>query len=288
MELSIDELALKYEGLRIRDRLRESRLVSSILRHGQLTPVVVVSAEGAYVLIDGYARVGALRELSRDAVEGVDVGLGEEKALLLYRELSGGRSRSALEEGWWCQELLERYGRTPCELATVLERSISWVSRRLALVRVLPESVQEAVRRGVLSAQAAQKYLVPLARANASDCERLVARLGERGASVREMHELYLAWRRGDPEQRATLLEEPALYLASRAGVRGKEEARESRLIKDLQAALFLCRRLRSHLQGGALDRMIWREREALFSAWREGHSVFEGLRSFLEKEAHA
>jgi hypothetical protein len=43
-----------------------------------------------------------------------------------------------------------------------LTRSVSWVSRRLALVRELPESIQEHVRRGEIVAHAAEKYLVPL------------------------------------------------------------------------------------------------------------------------------
>ena len=283
MQLEIRELSLKYERLRIRDPAREAHLVSSMVRHGQLTAVLVSGKPGAYVLIDGYARVFALRELARDVVEGVELGLSEEESLLLCRKLAGTRTSSALEEGWWCRELIEEHGKTPAELACALDRSPSWVSRRLALVRTLPESVQDAVRRGALCAQAAQKYLVPLARANAQDCERLVLSLGEKGASVREMHELYVGWKGGTPQQRETLLADPRLYLKACSDRRPSEES--PRLVKDLETVVGLCRRIRAHLRGGVLVQLPWRERRTFLESWREATLIFGSLREVMNKE---
>jgi len=52
---------------------------------------------------------------------------------------------------------------------------VSWVSRRLALVELLPEAIQQQVREGTLGAQLAMKYLVPVARVNVDHCERMAA-----------------------------------------------------------------------------------------------------------------
>jgi hypothetical protein len=38
--------------------------------------------------------------------------------------------------------LAEFYGRSQPDLALALQRSVRWISRRLALVRALPESIQ--------------------------------------------------------------------------------------------------------------------------------------------------
>jgi len=46
------------------------------------------------------------------------------------------------------------------ELARRFDRSVSWVSRRLALAEVLPEAIQQQVREGQILAQVALKYLV--------------------------------------------------------------------------------------------------------------------------------
>jgi hypothetical protein len=69
----------------------------------------------------------------------------------------------------------EAFGYGLDELARRFDRSTSWVSRRLALVELLPEAIQQQVREGKLGAQVAMKYLVPVARVNADDCTRMAA-----------------------------------------------------------------------------------------------------------------
>jgi ParB family chromosome partitioning protein len=49
---------------------------------------------------------------------------------------------SALEQGWLLSEMEQRLGYSLEELARRFDRSVSWVSRRLALVELLPESIQ--------------------------------------------------------------------------------------------------------------------------------------------------
>ena len=66
--------------------------------------------------------------------------------------------------GWLLAELERRFDYGLDELARRFDRSVSWVSRRLALVEVLPEAIQQQVREGKISAQVALKFLVPVAR----------------------------------------------------------------------------------------------------------------------------
>jgi hypothetical protein len=79
---------------------------------------------------------------------------------------------TALEVGWLLAELEQRFGYSLDELARRFDRSVSWVSRRLALVEVLPEAIQQQVREGQILAQVALKFLVPVARQNLEDCQR--------------------------------------------------------------------------------------------------------------------
>ena len=75
--------------------------------------------------------------------------------------------RRRWKQGWLLAELEQRFGYGLDELARRFDRSVSWVSRRLALVEVLPEAIQQQVREGKIAAQVAMKYLVPVARVNA-------------------------------------------------------------------------------------------------------------------------
>ena len=165
MELEWHQLRLRYEGLRRRHPGQERQLRASLAEIGQQSPIVVVNEAPEFVVIDGYKRVRALQRLGRDTVRGTCWDVAELEALLLERSLRRA-SEDPLDQAWLLAELRDRFGLSPEELARRFERSKSWVSRRLALIQALPQAIQEQVRTGVLSAHAAMKYLVPLARAN--------------------------------------------------------------------------------------------------------------------------
>jgi len=102
--------------------------------------------------------------------------MSEAAAVLLDRSRRFCAQESALEVGWLLQELEQRFGYSLEELARRFDRSVSWVSGRLALVELLPESIQQQVREGKIAAQAAMKFLVPVARQSrrqpAAHCRR--------------------------------------------------------------------------------------------------------------------
>src|SRR5207237_3675688 len=95
------------------------------------------------------------------------------------------------------------------ELGLRFGHSVSWVSRRLALVRELPEKIQERVRDGEIGAHGAAKYLVPLARANRQVCLDLMEATGTTRLSSRDLGILYSAYQTGNWLTRQRLLEAP-------------------------------------------------------------------------------
>ncbi len=290
MQIEIAELDLRHASLRIDDRMRTQRLVASMCEAGQQSAVLVVrGADGRWVLIDGYARVQALKLLVRDIVEAVALELPEADALVMAYALDRTRPRSALEDGWLLQELRDGHGLGLVELARKLDRSKSWVSRRLALVQVLPSSVQAAVQRGQLVAQVATKILVPLARANATQCERLVAALGTERLTVRQAERLYAAWRTGDAEQRERLVEHPVLFLRAESATRTDEHTppddEVAAAIGDLGAVAGLCVRARRRLCKQGVAPAGDGQRRTLHSAFVRARQAFGSLSAMLEEE---
>lgn len=290
MELEFHQLEQKYAGLRIADAARTARLVASLCEHGQQQPVLVVrGADERYVLIDGYARVAALGELKRDTVRATALELSEAHALLLAFRLERNRARSVIEEAWLLRELVHTHAIAQRELGAMLGRSASWVSRRLALVDVLPAAVEQAVRRGAVAAQAAMKCLVPLARANAGQCERLVANLGHRRLSVRQMAKLYAGWRAGNAAQREGIVDRPLLYLdlEEREPERPLDPGteREQRLVRDLGTLSGICRRARAALREREKD-LPWPA--VLRYAWQEAQAGFLALLEVVVEGGHA
>src|SRR5216117_193962 len=176
MKLEFHQLDRRYEHLRVRNPERQRRLLASLAASGQQTPIVVVAISekpDRYLVIDGYKRVAALEQLARDTVEAVVWEMSEADALVLDRSMRFSEQETALEQGWLLSELEQRFGYSLEDLARRFDRSVSWVSRRLALVELLPQPIQQTIRVGGISAHIAMKYLVPMARANIDDCQRM-------------------------------------------------------------------------------------------------------------------
>ena len=216
MQLEFHQLDRRWEHLRVRHPARQRRLLASLAEAGQQTPIVVVAAEGSadrYVVIDGHKRIVALQQLGRDTVAAVVWPMSEAEAVLLDRSLRLSEHETALEQGWLLTELEQRFGYGLDELARRFDRSVSWVSRRLALVEALPEAVQQQVREGKITAHLAMKFLVPVARIKLDDCQRMAAAFAQHHFSTRQAGQLYAAWREGSRVVRERILAEPELFL---------------------------------------------------------------------------
>ena len=216
MQLEFHQLERRWEHLRLREPHRQRQLMASLAEGGQQTPIIVVAAENdssRYVVIDGYKRIAALEQLRRDTVEAIVWEMSEAEALLLERSLRFSRQECALEQGWLLSEMAQCFGYSLEELARRFDRSVSWVSRRLALVELLPEAIQQQVREGSIAAQTAMKYLVPIARLSVEDCDRMAAALARHRCDARQAAQLYAAWRQGSRTVRERILSQPELFL---------------------------------------------------------------------------
>ena len=190
--------------------------MASLAESGQQTPIVVVLSPGhrdRYLVIDGHKRIAALQQLGRDTVEATVWAMSDAEALLLDRSLRFSSQETALEQGWLLSEREQRFGYSLEELARRFDRSVSWVSRRLALVELLPEAIQQQVREGALAAQLAMKYLAPVARVSLEDCARMAAAFVQHRCDTRQAGQLYAAWREGSRVVRERILAEPELFL---------------------------------------------------------------------------
>jgi len=146
MDLEFHQLDLRYEGLRVRRLERERRLLASLAERGQQVPIVVIALTGEanrFLVIDGYKRIRALQRLGQDTVHVTVWDMNETEALVLDRSLRTAEGETALEPGWLLAELHRSFGLTLDDLARRFDRSVSWVSRRLALVGELPDSIQQ-------------------------------------------------------------------------------------------------------------------------------------------------
>ena len=286
MDLEFHQLDLRYEHLRVRQPARERRLLASLAEMGQQLPIVVVaSPTGTQVVVDGYKRVRCLQRLHRDTVHAVGWEMAETEALIFRQRLHGEAANSAIEDGWLLRTLHEDHGLPMEHLARRFDRSVSWVSRRLSLVRDLPDGVQQRVQEGRVVAHAAMKYLVPLARANEGDCLRLVEAIREAKLSTRQMGQLYQAYVSGNDKTRELVVTQPLLLLRVEQQVQ-RDSASVSNveaLISDLHTLGALARRAYGRLRRGVS--FLAPDRDRAGRAFRQAQADFVDFQNRWEKE---
>lgn len=267
MQLEFHQLERRWEHLRVRHPARQRRLLASLAEAGQQTPIVVVAAEGQperYLVIDGYKRIAALAQLGRDTVEATVWPMSAAEALLLDRSLRFSEHETALEQGWLLAEMEERFSYSLDELARRFDRSTSWVSRRLALVELLPEAIQQRVREGQITAHVAMKYLVPVARISLEDGQRMAAAFAEQHCNTRQAGQLYAAWRSSSAAIRKRILDDPALFFKTQRPAAPKVTAEPAiELARDLEMATAIVNRAIRRLAGAAAAEIDPQQREA-------------------------
>jgi hypothetical protein len=287
MQLELHQLDLRYERLRVRQPARERRLLASLADAGQQAPIVVVITNAGYVVVDGHKRVRCLRGLHRDTVIAVVWDMPEAEALIFRQLLRTDASDSAFEQGWLLRTLQEEHAVALDVLAQRFDRTVSWVSRRLSLVRTLPEAIQQHVHDGHLVAHAAMKYLVPLARANAGDCVRFTEAIAPHRLTTRQIGRLYQCYVAGPDVTRELVLTDPLLVLrltddTPLASVRPEASAPEA-LMTDFHILGAVARRAARRLQhgGGVLPP----ERDRAWRLFDQAQWDFRDLQRRCEKE---
>jgi ParB family chromosome partitioning protein len=289
MQLEFHQLDRRWGNLRVRQPHRQRRLMASLAESGQQTPIVVVVSQDnrdRYLVIDGHKRIAALEQLGRDTVEATVWAMSEAEALLLDRSLRFSPHESALEQGWLLSEMEQRFGYSLEELARRFDRGTSWVSRRLALVELLPEAIQQQVREGAIAAQLAMKYLVPVARVNVEDCERMAAAFVQYRCDTRQAGQLYAAWRDGSRVVRQRILAEPELFLKTQRQPPATKPAAIA-LERDLEMAVAILHRASRRL-GEALPEMDGRQQEQAQCRIESARRELDRMAARIGKEQEA
>ena len=291
LRLDLHLLNPRFAGLRLRDPERLARLTRSLRQHGQLMPVVVVGESldpPRWVLIDGYRRLEALREIGEDLVWVDAWDRSVDEALLLCLARGPERGWEAIEEAALLQELSSRYSLR--EMAQRIGRDVSWVSRRLNLFKALPEELLEAVRTGKLSVWAATRILAPLARANSAHARTLLRELEKTPLSTRELERLFAQYQRAPKAQRERLVANPGLFVqALDSQTQAAEDKRlaegpEGAWCKDLVVSEKILGRLTALAPTLFSPQQDRKERERLQQPYARTKAQFQRLDQVLEQ----
>ena len=252
--VEIAHLELAYAHTRIRNPRQIVAMADSLLRCGQLVPIVVVAAKKPdFVLIDGYQRVAAARRAGLDTLQAQIWPGAAGDALCRLLATDGARQFGIFEQAALLRELKTTHGMNQSRIAAQMGRHPSWVTRRLALIEGLPHEAIKAVRAGHLSSWSASRVLVPLARANGAHARSLVQTLTKHQLTSRQLDRFWQHYQKANRAAREKMIAEPILWFKSLDACQGEEKARiiadgpEGHWLRDLRIVAKIIDRL-SHL----------------------------------------
>lgn len=165
VELDLKAIDTSFSRLRLVDPPAEARMLESVRRQGQLTPVVVGAVGDGVVLVDGFKRYRALRHLGGTVLKAHVLEMPVRGLKTAIVQLNGRKGLKSIEEAWVLQSLHQDDALTQEEIGVLMGRHKSWVCRRLALVERLCEEAQEHLHLGLISPRIC-RYLVQLPRGN--------------------------------------------------------------------------------------------------------------------------
>lgn len=160
-------------------------LAASIRERGLVQPIVVRPSMGdTYEIVAGERRWRAAQLANLHEVPVVIRALSDQEAAeIAIIENVQREDLNAIEEGEGYKLLMDGHGYTQEDLAKVIGKSRSHLANMLRLLK-LPESVQDLVRSGQLSAGHARPLI------GRADAEALATRIVNLGLSVRQVEAL--------------------------------------------------------------------------------------------------
>jgi len=208
-EIERSSLDLRHEDRRLKNRVQEGRLLSSIAERGIDEPLEGVSADGARVLLNGFKRYRCAAKLGMGTVPYASLGEDAAMGIVALLRTSNTTSLSILEQAGFIDELQSLQTLSLAEIAELLSRSKAWVSMRVGLLGEMTDTIRKKLFSGAFPVYS---YLYTVRRfmrmngISTQEIEAFVVALGGKPLSVREVEQLAHGYFRGPDSFREQIL----------------------------------------------------------------------------------
>lgn len=293
-KLEINRLAFSLEKLRKHPTSAYLKMADSITHYSQLMPVIVISDETqGLILVDGYLRIRALQKLGIDRCHSEVWECDLATALLLRLTNRQEKHLEAIEEANILDVLHRELGLSQNEIAKRLARDVSWVNRRLSLLKDLPPIVRESYYQGRLSTWLITRIIQPLARANEDHANKFVLHLNQYPQSTRDVQLFFKHYELSNKEMRSRMITEPVLFFESLQNRNQLHDAKqlnmgpEGRWAKNLEIIKNIVKGLHKLVTTVFYLNQDEKEQMHLQRNFKEAQQVFLEFEKLVERHIH-
>jgi len=294
-KLEINQLCLSLEKLRKHPSSAYLKMAESITLYSQRVPVIVAfEKKQGLIVVDGYLRIRALQKLGSDLCDGKIWECDIATALLLRLTRGGEKHLEAIEEANILDVLHNELGLSQNEIARRVARDVSWVSRRLSLLKNLPSIVRESHYKGRLSTWIITRVIQPLARANEEHANQLAIHLDQHPQSTRDIQLFFKHYETSNKEIRNRMITEPTLFFESIKIKNQLQDAKqlnmgpEGKWKKNLEIIKNIVKGLNRLITTIFYLNQDDKEKKQLLRNFKEAQETFIEFEHLVEKHIHA
>ena len=189
-QIEIESLDLRFEHHRLKSPGAEKVLLASILESGIRDPLQGVNKEGSRILLNGFKRYRCAKKLNIGIVPYMSLGNDEAYGIIELLRISNTKSFSILEQAILIDELNSIYKMCNSDIAAILEKSKSWVSVRMGIIRQMSALVREKVFNGEFPVYSYMYTVRQFMRINSikkEEIDQFVSAVSGKGLSLRDI-----------------------------------------------------------------------------------------------------
>lgn len=280
-EVELSSLDLRYEGQRLKNRVQEGRLLSSIAERGIEEPLEGVDTDGVRVLLNGFKRYRCARKLGIKAVPYLSLGGDAAAGIVTLLRIARTNHLHILEQAGFIDELRTLRGLSVAEIGELLSRSKGWVSMRMGIIREMTGMIRRKLFSGAFPAYAYIYTLRRFMRMNGvgkRDIEKFVVALSGKSLSIRDIEQLAHGYFRGPDSFREEIRAGNVALSLGRLRQTGDDPEGcnpfEEGLLKDLEIIGKHMQRVMGKSQDRRLKSRVFHAHANLLSAGILGRSV--------------
>ncbi len=197
-----NQIDLRYEKYRLKNRDAQRRLFVSIESNGIQVPLEVIKEQqdSVYILLDGFKRYRCAAKLGIHQIPVTCIGTTQVEGLLRIIRHNDNCSLSAFEQACFIEELHTSYELSFSEIACRVDRSVAWVSVRIDMLKSISDSIREKIISGAFPLRSYMYDLAPFTRVkgNKDKIEQFVQSVSGHHYSTRDISTLSKAFFLGD------------------------------------------------------------------------------------------
>ena len=210
IKMNPNHLDLHLSHLRPAHTKELEQMTASLIKYGQLSPVIAVDDKKRMTVIDGFKRYHSARQIGMKTLWVSPVMKSNSEAKALIYLLNRSKSFSMIAEAILVRDLIDVEGLNQVEVGVLMERHKSWISRRITMIRNLAPEVVDDIKLDMIPAGAGLS-LAQLPRDNQAD---FTVAIQKHKLKSREIKQLVNIWCKAkDPQVRQCILTSPRQSL---------------------------------------------------------------------------